>query len=208
EGRPCGSFAEAATALIAAEGEVIETAQHETPPEQRFDESTYQGTAYPAYGWLCEVVEIEVDPDTLAVRPLRLTSVCDVGRAIHPVLCKGQIEGGALQAIAWGYLEEIQLANGHYRNDRLQTYIIPTALDTPDMETVLIENPAPNHPTGAKGVGEIPMDGGAPAIVQAIENATGAVLDALPASPERIHDALCREAQHPSTQPHREGVRP
>ncbi|GIW71253.1 MAG: aldehyde oxidase [Planctomycetota bacterium] len=187
--RVVASFAELADAYLAAGGEASWIAQHQPPPEIRFDEKTYQGTAYPAYGWCCDVVEVRVDPDTLAVRPERVTIAADVGRAIHPVLCAGQLEGGTLQALAWGYLEEIKLERGRYLNDRLQTYIIPTVLDTPDMETILIENPTPASPSGAKGVGELPMDCGAPAIVAAIENATGIAVHALPASPERLLEA-------------------
>jgi CO/xanthine dehydrogenase Mo-binding subunit len=186
DGEDLCSFAEAGDALLAAEGACVVIEQHTPVAGHSFDEATYRGTAYPAYGWLCDVVEVEVDPDTLATRPTKLTMVCDVGKAIHPVLCKGQVEGGSLQAIAWGYMEEVKLQEGRYLNDRLQTYIIPTTLDVPDMDTVLIENPVPSSPTGAKGVGELPMDGGAPAIVQAIENATGIACRAIPATPERL----------------------
>ena len=159
---------------------------HVTPAGKTFDETTYQGTAYPAYGWACNVVELTVDPDTLEVDLEKVTVACDVGRAIHPVLCAGQIEGGALQAVAWGYLEEVKCQDGRYLNDRLQTCIIPTARDAPDFETILVENPAPSNPHGAKGVGEIPMDVGAAATLAAIENATGLAAASIPATPERL----------------------
>jgi CO/xanthine dehydrogenase Mo-binding subunit len=96
------------------------------------------------------------------------------------------VEGGTLQAVAYGYLEEIKLKDCRYLNDRLTTYIIPTTLDAPAFDTVLLENPAPGGPFGAKGVGELPMDGGAPAVVQAIENATGISSSVIPATPERL----------------------
>jgi CO/xanthine dehydrogenase Mo-binding subunit len=183
-------FRAAAAALRAAEGEVVVEERFEPEGEAAFDEETYRGDAYPAYGWACDVVEVSVDPDTLAVTPDRITAVADVGKAIHPVLCAGQVEGGTLQAVAWGYLEELKVADGRYLNDRLSTYIVPTIRDTPDMDTVLVENPAPVGPFGAKGVGELPMDGGAPAVVQAIENATGIAPVEIPATPERLLEDL------------------
>jgi CO/xanthine dehydrogenase Mo-binding subunit len=157
-----------------------------------FDESTYRGDAYSAYGWGCDVVEVEVDPDTFSVRPTKVTVACDVGKAIHPILCRGQIEGGTLQAVAYGYLEEMKMRDGHYLNDRLTNYIIPTSQDAPEFETIIVENPTKGGPFGAKGVGELPMDGGAPAVVAAIENATGFELPDIPATPERIMKAWDR----------------
>ena len=97
----------------------------------------------------------------------------DVGRVIHPVLCEGQVEGGTLQAVGYATIEEIKLLDGRYLNDRLATYIIPTALDAPRLETILVEAPFADAPHGAKGVGELPMDVGAPAVVAAIHDATG-----------------------------------
>jgi CO/xanthine dehydrogenase Mo-binding subunit len=114
----------------------------------------------------------------------------DVGRVIHPVLAEGQVEGGTLQAIGYGTIEEIKVQDGRYLNDRLATYIIPTALDAPRIHTILVEAPFSGAPHGAKGVGELPMDVGAPAVVAAIHDATGAWIHELPASPERILGAL------------------
>jgi len=171
---------------LRAEGPVEVTLRHEPPEWQTFDESTYRGAAYPTYAWGADVAEVEVDPDTLAVRPVRVTAVCEVGRAIHPTLCAGQIEGGTLQAVGWALLEEIKLKDGRYLNDRLATYIIPTIRDSPRIDVHLLESRWEGGPFGAKGVGELPMDGGAPAILQAIENATGLVPNEVPATPERL----------------------
>jgi CO/xanthine dehydrogenase Mo-binding subunit len=179
--------ANAANAADAADAGPTEiTLHHEPPEDQVFDETTYRGAAYPAYAWGCDVVEVEVDPDTLAVRPLRATAVCEVGRAIHPTLCKGQIEGGTLQAIGWALMEEVKLDGGRYLNDRLATYIIPTVRDTPRIDVHLLERPWAGGPFGAKGVGELPMDGGAPAVAQAIDNALGVEVTEIPATPERL----------------------
>jgi len=179
-------FREAARLYREEVGPLEVVVRHEPPAWQEFDETTYRGAAYPTYAWGADVIEVEVDADTLAVRPLRATAVCEVGRAIHPTLCKGQIEGGTLQALGWALLEEVKLEAGRYLNDRLATYIIPTIEDTPPIEVHLLERPWEGGPFGAKGVGELPMDGAAPAAAQAIENATGISPDAIPATPERL----------------------
>jgi len=184
------SFEEAAADFVAARGELVIEETHRPAGDAAFDEETYTGDAYPVFGWGCNVVEVSVDPDTLQVRPERVTAVVDVGKAVNPVLCRGQIEGGTLQSVAWGYLEEIKLAEGRYLNDRLQTYIIPTTRDAPPLDVVLLENPASCGPFGAKGIGELPMDGGAPALLAAVENATGLFASAVPATPERLLEAM------------------
>jgi CO/xanthine dehydrogenase Mo-binding subunit len=183
---PVEPFREAARAYVREVGPLDVTHRFEPPEGHTFDESTYQGAAYPTFAWGADVVEVEVDPDTLAVRPLQVTAVCEVGKAIHPTLCRGQIEGGTLQALGWALLEEVKLQDGRYLNDRLATYIIPTIRDTPKIDVHLLERPWDGGPYGAKGIGELPMDGGAPAVLQAIENATGIAVNEIPATPERL----------------------
>ena len=102
------------------------------------------------------------------------------------VMAEGQIEGGSLQAVGWATIEEIKMKDGGYQNDRLATYLIPTALDAPRIRTILVENPYSRGPFGAKGIGELPMDGPAPAIIAAIHDATGVWLDEIPATPEKV----------------------
>ncbi len=156
-----------------------------------WDEETYTGDAYPTYGWSCSVVDLAVDIDTGEVSYSRFVTATDVGRALNPVLASGQLEGGSLQALGWATCEEVVIdARGQMQNDRLTNYIIPTALDAPEMEVVLVEIPFAGGPFGAKGIGEIPMDGPAAAVAQAIEVATGAVLNSLPMTPERVLEAL------------------
>jgi CO/xanthine dehydrogenase Mo-binding subunit len=207
-----GSFAQVAAAYAAA-GEPRElTVHHEPPTWQQFDDATYKGSAYPTYSWGADVVEVEVDPDTFEVVCPRCTVVAEVGKVLHEVQCRGQIEGGTLQALGWGLLEELQLEEGRYRNDRLATYILPTILDAPAMDVELLEFPWEGEPGGAKGVGELPMDGGAPAAVSAIENACGLVGDSIPAVPERLfawHGAgRTAEALGPAPPSPAEGARP
>jgi CO/xanthine dehydrogenase Mo-binding subunit len=155
-------------------------------PGVGFDDETYRGDAYPAYGWAACVASVDVDLDTGEVTVHDVVAVDDVGKVIHRVLCEGQVEGGTLQAVGYATLEEIKLRDGRYLNDRLATYLIPTALDAPRIHTVLVEAPYSGSPHGAKGVGELPMDVGAPAVVAAIHDAVGVWITELPATPERI----------------------
>ncbi len=160
---------------------------YEPDPNLVWDEHRYSGDAYPTFGWSCGIVDLDVDEDTGVVRYRRFVSATDVGRAINPVLAIGQLEGGALQALGWATLEEVVRDDvGRVRSDRVTTYIIPTSVDSPQMVTRLVEIPYAGGPFGAKGIGEIPMDGPAAAVAAAIEEALGVVLDRLPMTPERV----------------------
>ena len=155
-------------------------------PHVEFDDVTYRGDAYPAFGWAACVATVDVDLDSGEVTVRDVVAADDIGTVIHPILAEGQVEGGTLQAVGYATIEEIKLENGRYLNDRLATYIIPTALDAPRIHTILVEAPFSGAPHGAKGVGELPMDVGAPAVVAAIHDAVGIWIHDLPASPERI----------------------
>ena len=161
------------------------TKEYEKPAELQWSDETYRGDAYGAYGWACDVAEVEMDPDTYEVRPVRVTAVQDIGKAIHPVLAAGQIEGGTAQGIGYALLEEVAMRDGLMANAQLTNYTIPTTMDTPEIETVILENPYAHGPFGAKGVGEMPIDGPAPAIVNAIRH-LGLDIREIPATPERI----------------------
>src|SRR2546430_1666252 len=160
------------------------------PDSVHWDETTYRGDAYPVYAWACTIVDVDVDTTTGEVRVTDLVTAVDCGKALHPVMAEGQIEGGSLQAVGWATIEEIKVKDGGYQNDRLATYLIPTALDAPRIRTILVDNPYSRGPFGAKGVGELPMDGPAPAIIAAIHDATGVWLDEIPATPEKVLSAL------------------
>jgi CO/xanthine dehydrogenase Mo-binding subunit len=164
--------------------------QFEPYPGVKFDDETYRGDAYPAYGWAACTAEVSVDLDTGEVSVLDVVAADDIGHAIHPILAEGQVEGGTLQGVGYATIEEIKLADGRYLNDRLATYLIPTSLDAPRIHSILVEAPFSGAPHGAKGVGELPMDVPAAAVVAAIHDATGAWVHDLPASPERILAAL------------------
>ena len=183
-------FADVRAADAAAHGPTRIDQQFEPYPHVHFDDQTYRGDAYPAFGWAACVASVDVDLDSGEVTVRDVVAADDIGKVIHPVLAEGQVEGGTLQAIGYATIEEIKLRDGRYLNDRLATYIIPTALDAPRISTILVEAPFSGAPHGAKGVGELPMDVGAPAVVAAIHDATGAWIHELPASPERILAAL------------------
>ena len=182
-----GDFNAAADRLLAKEKTVTALVQYNHPEWVKFDDKTYKGDAYPVYGYACDVAEVEVDLDTLEVTVLGFWSATDVGKAIHPVMCKGQIEGGSLQAIGWALWENVVWKDGKILNPRMTNYIIPTALDAPPFYVDLVEAPYSYGPGGgAKGLGELPMDGGAPAIAAAIEHATGMAAHDLPLLPEQL----------------------
>jgi CO/xanthine dehydrogenase Mo-binding subunit len=167
-------------------------------PGVPFDDKTYTGDAYPAFGWAAAVAKVDVDLDTGEVAVRECVSADDIGRVIHPILAEGQVEGGTLQAIGYATLEEMKLVDGRYLNDRLATYLIPTSLDAPRLTSILVEKPFSGAPHGAKGVGELPMDVGAPAVVAAIHDATGVWIHDLPATPERILAALTNGPMPPA----------
>jgi CO/xanthine dehydrogenase Mo-binding subunit len=173
---------------LAKHGPLVITKEYERPVEMTWNDETYRGDAYGAYGWGCDVAEVERDPDTYEIRPVRVTAVQDIGRAIHPVLAAGQIEGGTAQGIGYALLEEVVMRDGLMANAQVTNYIIPTTMDTPPLDTVILEYPYEHGPFGAKGVGEMPIDGPAPAIVNAIRH-LGVDMREIPATPERIMGA-------------------
>jgi CO/xanthine dehydrogenase Mo-binding subunit len=179
-----------AAAMAAAQGELSETVQYEPPPGIHFDDVTYTGAAYPCYGWAACLVDLAVDLDTAEVTVERCVQAIDVGKAINPVIVKGQIEGGTLQALGWALLESVQYKDGRVTNANMTNCIVPTFADAPEMETIIVEVPYPHGPHGAKGVGEIPMDGPAAAVANALRDALGVELDELPILPETIAGAL------------------
>jgi CO/xanthine dehydrogenase Mo-binding subunit len=114
----------------------------------------------------------------------------EVGKVIHPVLAAGQIEGGVAQGIGYTLFEKVVWQDGRMINNQMTNYIIPTAADIPPLRVFFEENPYTYGPAGAKGIGELPMDGPAPAILNAIENATGISINHIPLMPESLIEVL------------------
>jgi CO/xanthine dehydrogenase Mo-binding subunit len=166
------------------------TKQFQKPEEISWDDTEYTGDAYAAYGWGCDVAEVELDPVTYEVKPLRMTIVHEIGKAIHPSMVVGQIEGGTAQGVGWALNENVVMKGGVMANPTLTNYTIPTTLDTPRMDVVVLENPSGYGPFGAKGVGEMPIDGPAPALVNAIRH-IGLDVRSIPAIPETIMEVAC-----------------
>jgi CO/xanthine dehydrogenase Mo-binding subunit len=195
-----GVFADTYRAWAAKTGGTRIDQRFEPYPGIHFDDDTYRGDAYPAFGWAACVARVDVDLDTGEVIVRDVVAADDVGKVIHPVLCEGQVEGGTLQAVGYATIEEMKVRDGRYLNDRLATYLIPTALDAPRIETILVEAPFPLAPHGVKGVGELPMDVGAPAVIAAIHDAVGVWVTDLPATPEKLFAALAagERVAHPS----------
>jgi CO/xanthine dehydrogenase Mo-binding subunit len=137
------------------------------------------------------VVDVEVDTDTGKLQILRYTAAQDVGRAIHPSYVEGQIQGGVAQGLGWAMHEEyVYDDKGHMLNASLLDYRMPTALDLPMIETILVEVPNPEHPFGVKGVGEVPIVPPAGALANAIADAIGVRIGELPMNPRVILQAL------------------
>jgi CO/xanthine dehydrogenase Mo-binding subunit len=138
-----------------------------------------------------QIVDVEVDPETGKVTLLRHTVVQDVGRAIHPVMVEGQVEGGTAQGIGWALYEGYEYdEEGKMLNPDLSDYKLPTALDVPPIETVIVEVPSPSHPYGVRGAGEMPIVPPPAAIANAIYRATGARMAQLPMTPTRILESM------------------
>jgi len=155
------------------------------PPTSRLDENG-QGTPYAVFGFGAHLAEIAVDNELGTVRVLKISAAHDVGRAINPTLIEGQIEGGAAQGLGMALMEEFFPGKG----ENLHDYLIPTAGDMPPVESILIEDPSPIGPFGAKGIGEQAVIPTAPAILNAIHDAVGVRIHRVPATPDRIRAAI------------------
>ncbi len=170
-------------------GPLVVTRQYEQPPDIEWDEHAYRGDAYGSYAWACDVAEVTLDPDTYEVRATTVTAVQEIGKVLNPTLAAGQIEGGTVQGVGYALLEDVSMQHGAMANAQMTNYAVPTAADTPRVDVVMLERPYRHGPFGAKGLGELPFDGPAPAIVNAIRH-LGIDLRAVPATPERIFEAM------------------
>jgi len=170
--------------------------EYRQPPNLSWDEVNYRGDAYPTYAWACYGVEVSVDTVTWEVKVEDFVARQEVGRVINPVLAAGQIEGGVTQGLGWALWEKVELDQGRMINNQMTNYIVPTAMDLPRIRVYFEENnPYALGPGGAKGLGELPMDGPAPAVLNAIQDALGVLaLREVPLTPERLLEAM--EAEH------------
>ena len=183
-------FREACKSYIEQRGALKSFSKYKAPPGINWDDEKYQGDAYGAFAWAVYVAEVTVDMVTYEARVDDFVALQEVGKVIHPVLAAGQIEGGVAQAIGYTLFENVVWNDGRMINNQMTNYIIPTSADIPPIRVFFEENPYAYGPAGAKGIGELPMDGGAPAILNAIENATGVGLNHIPLMPESLIEAL------------------
>jgi CO/xanthine dehydrogenase Mo-binding subunit len=187
-------FARACAAYVERNGPLKTFTQYTQPEGVEWDDERYRGDAYGAYAWAVYVAEVSVDTLTYETRVEDFVAVQEVGRVIHPVLAAGQIEGGVAQGIGWALYESVVWRDGRMANGQMTNYIMPTSADLPPIRVHFFESPYEGGPGGAKGIGELPMDGPAPAILNAVEHATGVSLDHVPLTPEALMDALEAEA--------------
>jgi CO/xanthine dehydrogenase Mo-binding subunit len=190
EGYSQDEFVVACRAYVERYGALQSFSKYEPPPGVVWDDEKYQGDAYGAYAWAVYVAEVTVDLVTYETRVDDFIALQEVGKVIHPVLAAGQIEGGVAQAIGYALYENVVWQAGRMVNNQMTNYIMPTAADLPPIRVYFEELPYPHGPAGAKGIGELPMDGPAPAILNAIENATGVGFNAIPLLPEDVMRGL------------------
>ncbi len=163
---------------------------YQAPPNIYWNDEKYQGDAYGAFAWAVYVAEVSVDSLTYEAHVDDFVAVQEVGRVINPVMATGQIEGGVAQGIGFTLFENVVWQNGRMANNQMTNYIMPTPADIPPIRVYFAENPYAYGPGGAKGIGELPMDGPAPAILNAIENATGVSFNHVPLMPEAIMEVV------------------
>lgn len=187
-------FQAACRRYLAERGALKTLSKYQPPPGINWDDEKYEGDAYGAYAWAVYVAEVTVDLVTYEARVDDFVALQEVGRVIHPLLAAGQIEGGVAQGIGWALYENVVWRDGRMANAQMTNYIIPTAADIPPLRVFFAENPYAYGPGGAKGIGELPMDGPAPAIVNAIEHATGLRFNHVPLMPEDLMAALAAAA--------------
>ncbi len=179
-------FQKACADYIAKFGPLKSFSKYQPPPNIFWDDEKCQGDAYGTFAWAVYVAEVSYDPLTYEVHVDDFVALQEVGRVINPVLAAGQIEGGVAQAIGMTLYENVVWENGRMMNGQMTNYIMPTAADIPPIRVFFEENPYAFGPGGAKGIGELPMDGPAPAILNAIENATGESFNHVPLMPEAM----------------------
>jgi CO/xanthine dehydrogenase Mo-binding subunit len=156
----------------------------------KLDKKTGQGRPYPTFVFATQIAEVEVDTETGEIDVLKITAVHDCGTSINPLLTEGQVEGGVAMGIGHGMMEEMVLDRGRVVNPQFTDYVLPTALDMPEIVTALVERPDPSGPFGAKGIGEPSLLPTSPAIVNAIQDAVGVRIRDLPVTPEKVLKAL------------------
>jgi CO/xanthine dehydrogenase Mo-binding subunit len=179
----CGTF-------VAARGALKSYARYQAPPDVYWDDEKYRGEAYATYAWAVYIAEVTVDLPTYSVEINDFVALQEVGKVLNPILGEGQIVGGVAQAIGYALYEKVVWDHGRMRNNQMTNYIMPTSSDLPPIRVYFEEFGNPHGAYGAKGIGELPMDGPAPAIMNAVEDATGMRCNTIPLLPEDLFAAM------------------
>ncbi len=175
------------------ESEMEISKRYTYPDHLHWNSDTMKGNAYPEYSWGANVVEVTIDPLTYQPNVIGLWAVYDIGTPIDEQIVQGQIEGGFMQGLGYASMEKLTTRQGKLLQDTLSSYMIPTSHDFPNLTIKLIDNPNPDGPYGAKGLGELPLIGVAPAYANAVSHAIGKPINTIPITPEIILEVLTRE---------------
>ena len=179
---------------VATHGVLRSFARYEAPAGVFWDDEKYRGEAYATFAWAVYVAEVAVDLSTFTATVEDFVALQEVGRVLNPVLAQGQIAGGVAQGIGFALYEKVVWQNGRMQNGQMTNYIMPTSADLPPIRVFFEEIGNVHGAYGAKGIGELPMDGPAPAIVNAVEDALGARFNSVPLLAEDIFEALSKES--------------
>jgi CO/xanthine dehydrogenase Mo-binding subunit len=199
EGYSADEFREACRQHVAKHDQLRCWSRYEAPSGIFWDDEKYRGEAYAAFAWAVYIAEVTVDLTTFHVSVDDFVALQEVGKVLHPLLARGQILGGIAQGIGFSLYEKVLWQNGRMQNGQMTNYIMPTSSDLPPIRVFFEELGNVHGAYGAKGIGELPMDGPAPAIVNAVENAFAGPkkvrFDSIPLLPEDIMDALLNPSQ-------------
>jgi CO/xanthine dehydrogenase Mo-binding subunit len=183
-------FKAACARYVAQHGPLRRSSRYQPPPGVRWNDEKYEGDAYGTYAWAAYVAEVSVDTTTWETRVDDFVAVQEVGKVIHPVLATGQIEGGVAQAIGYALYEDVVWRDGRMANAQMTNYIMPTSMDLPRIRVFFEERPYAHGASGAKGIGELPMDGVAPAIANAIARVSETMVCRIPVTPEKLMEEI------------------
>jgi len=187
-------FRRACQKHVLLHGELKSYSRYDAPTGVFWDDQKYRGEAYAAFAWAIYVAEVSVDLTSYSVMVDDFVALQEVGKVLHPLLAEGQIAGGVAQAIGFALYEKVVWQHGRMANNQMTNYIMPTSADLPRIRVFFEELGNRHGAYGAKGIGELPMDGPAPAIVNAIEDALSISFNSIPLLPEDIHAALAAES--------------
>jgi len=192
-------FRAACNSQVSAHGKFISWAHYQAPPDVFWDDDKYRGEAYAAFAWAIYIAEVTVDLATYGLTVNDFVALQEVGKVLHPVLARGQIAGGVAQGIGYTLYEKVIWQNGRMQNGQMTNYIMPTSADLPAIRVFFEEMGNIHGAFGAKGIGELPMDGPAPAIINAVEDALKVPFNSIPLLPEDVFEALSSDREPQST---------